>query len=115
MIRLFLAAFVSLYLSMNSISEAFEARSFACRRLALRKSTALFPAISARSLALNVQAEVEKDSLFQRKNLPVLGVAIGLTALSFQLFVLYPWHETLRDDFSNLEVNIKQLNDATPS
>lgn len=62
--------------------------------------------MSPRSPALSAQAELERDGLFQRKNLPVLGVAIGLIALSFQVFILYPWHEVLRDDFSTLEVKI---------
>ena len=37
---------------------------------------------------------------------PVVGVAVGLTALTFQVLVLYPWHETISDDFQALEVSI---------
>lgn len=62
------------------------------------------PVTTTRSLALNVQAEVESSGIFKRKNLPVLGVAVGFTALSFQMFILYPWHERLSEDFSTLEV-----------
>ena len=47
----------------------------------------------------------EQSGIFRRKNIPIFGVAVGLTALCFQVMVLYPWHERLRDDFSTLEVD----------
>ena len=37
---------------------------------------------------------------------PVVGVAVGLTALTFQVLVLYPWHETISEDFQALEVSV---------
>jgi hypothetical protein len=40
---------------------------------------------------------------------PVVGVAVGLTALAFQVLVLFPWHETLSKDFLALEVNINLI------
>ena len=52
---------------------------------------------------LNAQAE-KAQSPFQRKNLPILGAAIGLTALTFQLFILAPYHEVLTKQFETLEV-----------
>ena len=36
---------------------------------------------------------------------PVVGVAVGLAAFSFQVLVLYPWHETISEDFQALEVS----------
>lgn len=45
------------------------------------------------------------EGVFVRRNLPVFGAFIGLTALSFQMFILYPWHETLRNDFDSLQVS----------
>jgi hypothetical protein len=37
---------------------------------------------------------------------PIVGVAVGLTALAFQVLVLFPWHETLSNDFLALEVTL---------
>ena len=59
---------------------------------------------------LNAQAE-KAQSPFQRKNLPILGAAIGLTALTFQLFILAPYHEVLTKQFETLEVRYDRNND----
>ena len=56
--------------------------------------------------ALHQSTVDEQPGIFRRKNLPIFGAAVGLTALFFQIFILYPWHELLRDDFSALEVFI---------
>ena len=107
MILIFLTAFISLSFSVNSYAGAFDVSSSSCRKQAIRKPSTLFPALITRMPALCAKAEVEQDGIFRRKNLPVFGVAIGLTALFFQVFILYPWHEVLRDDFSTLEVKIQ--------
>jgi hypothetical protein len=51
----------------------------------------------------NVTDIVKKD--FKSHYLPWLGVAIGISAFSFQIGVLFPWHEVLSVQFSSLEVN----------
>jgi hypothetical protein len=51
-----------------------------------------------RSFSIN-----EKPSWF-KKNLPLIGVMVGLSAFSFQIGVLFPWHEELSDQFKALEV-----------
>mmetsp|Transcript_39 Transcript_39/g.53 ORF Transcript_39/g.53 Transcript_39/m.53 type:complete len:144 (-) Transcript_39:170-601(-) len=40
---------------------------------------------------------------------PIVGVFLGCTALSFQVFVLYPWHEILTENFEALEAITKKL------
>ena len=37
------------------------------------------------------------------KWLPVVSVVIGACALTFQVFVLYPWHIELSKEFSDLQ------------
>jgi hypothetical protein len=39
-------------------------------------------------------------------SVPTVGVMVGCCALSFQIFVLYPWHHELSEQFNNLQVNI---------
>jgi hypothetical protein len=34
---------------------------------------------------------------------PVASITIGLVALCFQVFVLYPWHYELSQQFDNLQ------------
>lgn len=43
---------------------------------------------------------------FLPQNTPYVGVAIGFTALCFQISVLYPWHHELSEQFTILEVNM---------
>ncbi|KAI8905542.1 hypothetical protein EDD86DRAFT_177273, partial [Gorgonomyces haynaldii] len=38
-----------------------------------------------------------------RQILPSINFVIGTTALSFQMLVLYPWHNQLDKDFKELE------------
>ena len=35
---------------------------------------------------------------------PMFGVFVGLSALSFQIFILYPWHYEISKQFEALEV-----------
>jgi len=37
------------------------------------------------------------------KWVPVVSTCIGVFALCFQVFVLYPWHLQLSSDFTNLQ------------
>jgi len=37
------------------------------------------------------------------KWVPVIGTCISIFALSFQLFVLYPWHLQLSSEFASLQ------------
>lgn len=43
------------------------------------------------------------------KVLPFLAFALSLGGVSFQVFVLYPWHEELSAEFKDLEVAIIRL------
>ena len=38
------------------------------------------------------------------KHLPLVGVMVGISAFSFQIGVLFPWHEELSTQFTALEV-----------
>ncbi|KAJ3338379.1 hypothetical protein HDU83_008179, partial [Entophlyctis luteolus] len=40
--------------------------------------------------------------------LPALNFIIGSSALSFQVFVLYPWHLQLDRDFENMKTDIQR-------
>jgi aminopeptidase-like protein len=40
---------------------------------------------------------------FLRKFLPIVNFAIATAALGFQVFVLYPWHHQLEEDFKELQ------------
>lgn len=37
-----------------------------------------------------------------RKHLPVVGLTVALIALTFQIFVLYPWHIQLSRQISRI-------------
>lgn len=78
-------------------------RAFATSKLCTRK-------ILPRNLPQRLNSTVGKTvaDTFVRY-FPVVGVAVGLTALAFQVLVLFPWHETLSKDFSALEVSIKSI------
>ncbi len=38
------------------------------------------------------------------KKVPIIGLVVGLCALSFQIGVLFPWHAELSAQFNALEV-----------
>ncbi|KAJ3096087.1 hypothetical protein HK100_005652 [Physocladia obscura] len=79
------------------------------------------PAISA----LSNQIKVLKDALDSKSihvqkrqrypmrqkfwnGLPLLNFGIGISALSFQVFVLYPWHIRLDRDFENMKIEVQR-------
>lgn len=41
--------------------------------------------------------------VFFKKYLPIISFIVGTTALTFQITVLYPWHNELDKDFHKLE------------
>lgn len=43
-------------------------------------------------------------NVLRRENIPTFALIVGLSALSFQIGVLYPWHEILSEDFQKLQV-----------
>ncbi|CAO3626305.1 unnamed protein product [Cunninghamella echinulata] len=43
------------------------------------------------------------------KALPFINFTIASTALGFQVFMLYPWHNQLDDEFKKLKQEHKQL------
>lgn len=59
------------------------------------------PALKVSSSALNAKAS---GGLFQKKNIPVFGITVGTMALCVQLFILFPWHPILKQEFAVLEV-----------
>jgi hypothetical protein len=42
--------------------------------------------------------------------LPIISFVVGSSALSFQIFVLYPWHNELDKEFKNLK-DLKEQQD----
>jgi len=53
----------------------------------------------------------EKKSLGSKilSILPILSFFVGCAGVSFQIFVLYPWHEELSAEFKSLEQAITKL------
>lgn len=47
---------------------------------------------------------VYAKNFFTRENIPPIALIVGCVALSFQVGVLYPWHEILSEDFLLLQV-----------
>ena len=41
--------------------------------------------------------------VFFKRYLPIISFIVGTTALTFQITVLYPWHNELDKDFHKLE------------
>ncbi|KAI9327980.1 hypothetical protein BDR26DRAFT_874642 [Obelidium mucronatum] len=41
-----------------------------------------------------------------RQWLPYVTLAVGVSALTFQATVLYPWHHLLEDEFKQLEATL---------
>ena len=41
-----------------------------------------------------------------KSNLPIINFAVSFTALSFQFFILNPWHKQLSTEFNELKVLI---------
>lgn len=41
--------------------------------------------------------------IFSDKNLPKLNFIIGLTALTFQISILYPWHNQISIQINNMK------------
>lgn len=54
-----------------------------------------------------------KDPL-DRANIPVYGAMVGVTALCFQIAVLYPWHHELSEQFEEIQVSACALLCACP-
>jgi len=58
------------------------------------------------------EEEMEKSKIW--KYLPFIAFTIGLTALCFQITVLYPWHNDLSRDLNSFQQTItKQLEQLT--
>lgn len=48
------------------------------------------------------------ERFFKRFDLvPILGLSIGTISLTFQMKVLYPWHNELSEQMSRIETKIK--------
>ena len=48
---------------------------------------------------------------FVYKVLPIFSIFLSIAGISFQVFVLYPWHEELSYEFKSLETSIIALDD----
>ena len=44
------------------------------------------------------------SSILSKENIPTIGFCVGITALSVQVWLLYPWHSTLSKQFDDLQV-----------
>ena len=67
----------------------------------------MFRAISKRamkSFTANRSLQTAARRVFTRENIPAIGICVGITALSFQLVMLYPWHFELSEQFDDLQV-----------
>ena len=67
---------------------------------------------------LKLEARMEKDEKrFETivelvyKILPILSIMLSIAGISFQVFVLYPWHEELSYEFKSLETAIISLDE----
>jgi hypothetical protein len=47
--------------------------------------------------------------MIYKKLLPSINFVLATSALSFQVFVLYPWHHQLSNEFNVLNKEINQL------
>lgn len=45
------------------------------------------------------------ENVWARENVPFYGALVGVTALCFQISVLYPWHHELSTQFTEIQVN----------
>lgn len=69
---------------------------------------------AARNQFKQTRSLVNLKQPFSRENIPFYGAVVGLTALSFQISVLYPWHHELSDQFAAIEVShMHTTNSAT--
>jgi formate-dependent nitrite reductase membrane component NrfD len=48
------------------------------------------------------------QNLMARENIPFYGALVGITALTFQIAVLYPWHHELSSQFTEIQVRFSQ-------
>ena len=90
--------------NLSSIAFSYLGAQFRINNAAKPTSRRILPYTDRRKGGLHQTSSDEQSGLFRRKNIPILGVAVGLTALCFQVLILYPWHELLRNDFTALEV-----------
>jgi len=44
------------------------------------------------------------DNIWARENVPIYGALVGISALCFQMAVLYPWHHELSEQFGEIQV-----------
>jgi hypothetical protein len=97
-----------------AISEAFQRTRFSHK--VLLKSAELRPTNMVASHRLVSQFRLfggtdkkpETGSRFM-KDLPIISFIVGIIGVSFQVFVLYPWHEELSYEFKDLEASIIRL------
>lgn len=69
------------------------------------KKLAVAAARCTRKFSSLAEDEPTKMEQFVKK-LPLIGIFIGSVALTFQLTVLYPWHDELSAQFDELQVRI---------
>jgi len=62
-----------------------------------------------KSLRAATKRQFNTKNLLSRDNIPFYGTLVGLTALSFQIAVLYPWHHELTVQFAKVEDSVEQL------
>mmetsp|Transcript_36037 Transcript_36037/g.34104 ORF Transcript_36037/g.34104 Transcript_36037/m.34104 type:complete len:129 (+) Transcript_36037:109-495(+) len=74
-------------------------------------SRALFNrSIASRQFMKKNFSTIDKETPSNFKQyFPIVGVFVGLSALSFQIVFLYPWHEIISNDFHALEEVTKRI------
>ena len=43
------------------------------------------------------------------QRLTIVNLGIAISALAFQIFVLYPWHKELSQDFQEIQSHMKDI------
>lgn len=69
-----------------------------------------FTARSVKTVRNYSTTTFNSKNIFRKENIPTFGFVIGVVALGVQIFLLYPWHHILSDQFDELQVGILRLN-----
>jgi hypothetical protein len=67
-------------------------------------------AVMTRMQTRNSSSTAPNQGIFPKQiSLPAVSLAVACTALCFQVTVLFPWHEELSHQFTQLEVRFLDL------
>jgi hypothetical protein len=77
---------------------------FASKRITSLRGVYSRAATFARNVR-NASTEAGSSTSTLRQNVPTIGLVVGCCALTFQVFILYPWHHELSEQFDKLQVS----------